>query len=182
MQILIGLGGNLGDVAAAFAAAAAELARTYHIVSRSQLWRTAPLGPPQPDYTNAALLVETGSDPFRLLACAQRLELAAGRDRAREPRFGPRPLDVDLLLASGLVLESPALVLPHPRLAERRFALLPAAELVPAWLHPRLHASVSDLVARLAAAAQPCERAGRFPGASGSATGRRRARSAPRRS
>jgi 2-amino-4-hydroxy-6-hydroxymethyldihydropteridine diphosphokinase len=163
VQILIGLGGNLGDVAAAFAVAAADLARTYRIVGRSHLWRTAPFGPPQPQYINAALLIEAGSDPLRLLACAQRLETAAGRNRARETPLGPRPLDVDLLLAPGLVIESPALVLPHPRLAERRFALLPAAELVPRWVHPRLHRSVADLAARLDPASQWCERLGSWP-------------------
>ena len=164
MQILIGLGGNLGDVAAAFAAAAADLARTCRVMARSQLWRTAALGPPQPEYANAVLLIETDCDPLRLLVRAQWLELSAGRDRGREARFGPRPLDVDLLLAPGLVIESPALVLPHPRLAERRFALLPAAELTPGWVHPRLHRTVAELVDRLDDRLQPCVRVGRFPG------------------
>jgi 2-amino-4-hydroxy-6-hydroxymethyldihydropteridine diphosphokinase len=166
VQILIGLGGNLGDPAATFAAAAGALARESRLAGRSQLWRSAPVGPPQPDFLNAALLVEIDSDPFRLLACAQRIELAAGRDRARETRFGPRPLDIDLLLAPGLVIESPSLVLPHPRLDERRFALLPAAELAPAWVHPRLHRTLADLAARLDPGSQQCERIGPWPGGS----------------
>lgn len=163
MQILIGLGGNLGDVAAAFAASAAALAETCRVAGRSSLWRTAPLGPPQPEYVNAALLLEVDVDPLRLLARGQRLEAAAGRTRDRELRFGPRPLDIDLLLAPGLVIESPALVLPHPRLAERRFALLPAAELAPDWIHPRLHLTLAALAARLDPGSQSCALSGPFP-------------------
>ena len=164
MLILLGLGGNLGDVAAAFATATESLSRAVRIAARSGLWRTAPIGPSQHEFTNAALVVETDSDPLRLLACTQRLEAAAGRERARETRFGPRPLDIDLLLAPGLVIESTALLLPHPRFAGRRFALLPAAELVPAWVHPRLHSTVAELAARLEPGSQPCERIGGWPG------------------
>jgi 2-amino-4-hydroxy-6-hydroxymethyldihydropteridine diphosphokinase len=163
MRVLVGLGGNQGDAAAALAAATAAFGRCFRLLGRSALWRTAPLGPPQPDYLNAALLLEVDCDPLRLLACAQQLEAAAGRERDREQRLGPRPLDIDLLLAPGLVVESPALVLPHPRLVDRRFALLPAAELAPDWIHPREHRTVAALAAALDAEAQPCERVGPLP-------------------
>lgn len=163
MLVLLGLGGNQGDVAAALAAATAALEHRFRLIARSALWRTAPLGPPQPDYLNAALLLDVDCDPLRLLACAQQLEAAAGRDRGREQHLGPRPLDIDLLLVPGLVVESPALELPHPRLAGRRFALLPAAELAPEWIHPREHCTVAALAAALDAEAQPCERLGPFP-------------------
>ena len=163
MRLLIGLGGNLGDVAAALAAAADGLARRCRIAGRSSVWQTAPVGPPQPEYLNAALLVDTEVDPLRLLACTQRLEVEAGRDRAAEVRLGPRPLDVDLLVALELVVEGPALTLPHPFLAARRFALLPACELAPAWVHPRLHRTLGELLASLDPAGQRCERRGPFP-------------------
>jgi len=163
MRILVGLGGNQGDVAAAFVTAASSLARTCRVVARSRLWRTAAVGPVQPDFLNAVLLLELAFDPLRLLACAQRIELDAGRDRRCEIHRGPRPLDVDLLLAPGLIVEAPALVLPHPRFCERRFALLPASELAPDWVHPRLHRSVADLAASLDAREQRCEAIGAFP-------------------
>ena len=165
MQILLGLGGNLGDVPAAFAAAAAAIGRRFRVLGCSGLWSSAPVGPPQPEFANAALLVDADIDPLRLLAFAQRLEAEAGRDRRAVARFGPRTLDIDLLLARDVVIESPALTLPHPRLAKRRFALLPAAELVPAWIHPRLHRTVADLSVSAAVAGQPCRRAGPFPAA-----------------
>jgi len=163
MRLLLGLGGNLGDVAAAFAGAAAALSAHGRVVAASRVWRSAAVGPPQPDFLNAALLYETGDDAWRVLARAQRLECAAGRERERAVRWGPRQLDVDLLLAPGVVVESPALVLPHPRLAARRFALLPAAEVAPDWVHPRLRATLAELAARLDAADQPCAAIGDFP-------------------
>ena len=163
MQLVIGLGGNRGDVARTFSRALGALARDLCVLARSGVWRSAPQGPPQPDYLNAAVLVETDRHPAELLALCQRLETAAGRDRTREERWGPRTLDLDLLLAPGLVIESIALTLPHPRLAERRFALAPAAEAAPGWRHPRLHRTLAELDARPAILAQRCERIGPFP-------------------
>ncbi|MDD5562857.1 MAG: 2-amino-4-hydroxy-6-hydroxymethyldihydropteridine diphosphokinase [Thermoanaerobaculaceae bacterium] len=163
MQLVIGLGGNRGDVARAFSRALDDLARGLRVLARSGVWRSAPQGPPQPDYLNAAVLVETDRHPAELLALCQRLETAAGRDRTREERWGPRTLDLDLLLAPGLVIESIVLTLPHPRLDERRFALAPAAEAAPGWRHPRLHRTLPELAARPAILVQRCERIGPFP-------------------
>jgi 2-amino-4-hydroxy-6-hydroxymethyldihydropteridine diphosphokinase len=163
MLLLLGFGGNLGDVAASFKAAAAALGLEHRLLSASGLWRSAPIGPPQPDYLNAALLVEVGTPLRNLLATCQTLEAAAGRDRTREPRWAPRALDIDLLVAPGLVVESPRLTLPHPRFAERRFALLPACELAPDWIHPRLCRPLRELLDALDPLAQPCERLGPFP-------------------
>lgn len=163
MHLLLGLGSNQGDVAGAFAHAAAEIGRHLAVEAASRLWRTAPVGPPQPEYLNAALLVRFDGPLRQLLALCQAIEAAAGRTRAREGRWGPRPLDLDLLIAHGLVVQSPELVLPHPRLAERRFALLPACELAPEWTHPRLRRSLAELLAGLDPLAQPCHSAGPFP-------------------
>jgi 2-amino-4-hydroxy-6-hydroxymethyldihydropteridine diphosphokinase len=160
---IVGFGGNQGDVGGGFAAAAAALGRRFRVLAASSLWRSAPVGPAQPDFLNAALLLDVDCDPLRLLACAQRLEADAGRDRGAEARGGPRPLDVDLLLAPGVVVESPTLVLPHPRFAGRRFALAPAVEVAPAWVHPRLRRTLADLAADLSPEAQRCERLGPFP-------------------
>ncbi len=163
MQILIGLGGNQGDTARAFAGAASALRDRFGKAAVSGMWRCRALGPPQPDYLNAALLVTADVHPLQVLACCAMLEAGAGRDRSREVRWGPRPLDLDLLVAPGVVVESPALRLPHPRLSERRFALLPAIELASSWIHPRLHRTLASLAAEIEPASQPCERIGGFP-------------------
>ncbi len=136
MRILIGLGGNLGDPPAAFRRALDALAAGHVLVATSRLYRTAPIGPQQPRYWNMAALLSVGVAPPALLAACHRIEAAAGRDREREARWGPRPLDLDLLLADGVVCRGPGLELPHPRLAGRAFALVPAAELAPDWIHP----------------------------------------------
>jgi 2-amino-4-hydroxy-6-hydroxymethyldihydropteridine diphosphokinase len=158
MEVLIGLGGNLGDVGGTFSRARAALATLGELVSCSSLWTTVAQGPPQPDYLNAAVRLRTRWHPERVLAACQGIEASAGRTRAAERRWGPRTLDLDLLLAPGIVIESRRLTLPHPRLHLRRFALLPAAELAPDWLHPRLGLTIAELARALDEASQPCRR------------------------
>jgi len=137
MQIVIGLGGNVGDVESAFRAARTRLADAARIVCSSGLYRTRAVGPPgQSDYLNAGVLVAWPGRPHALLDLCQELEAAAGRDRKVERRWGPRTLDLDLLVADGVVCRGPRLRLPHPRLAERAFALVPAAEVAPDWVLP----------------------------------------------
>ena len=172
MRVLLGLGGNQGNVAEAFAAALAALAKRFPLGECSSLWRSAALGPPQPDYLNAAVLLHVDVHPLRLLAFCHHLEARAGRDRQREIHHGPRPLDLDLLLAESVVVEGPALTLPHPRLGERRFALLPAVEVAPTWRHPRLHATLEELARQLEATPQRCERLGPLPAPPTAATPR----------
>jgi 2-amino-4-hydroxy-6-hydroxymethyldihydropteridine diphosphokinase len=163
VQLLIGLGGNQGNVLHAFSGAVAALRARMRVLALSGVWRGAPEGPPQADYLNAAVLVEITQHPLAILEVGQRLEAGAGRDRTREQHWGPRPLDLDLLVVPGLVLETPTLVLPHPRLAERRFALAPAVELAADWLHPRLHRTLAHLAAVPEIAAQRCDRIGTLP-------------------
>jgi 2-amino-4-hydroxy-6-hydroxymethyldihydropteridine diphosphokinase len=163
MQIVIGLGGNSGEVAASFSSAAGALATRFRLVASSGIWRTAPIGPPQDDFLNAALLLDVDADLFRVLAWCQALEVRAGRRRQPGERNRPRPLDLDILLAEEVVVVSPALVVPHPRLALRRFALLPACEVAAGWRHPRLHRPLDELAATLAGDGQRCDRLGSFP-------------------
>lgn len=159
MLVLLGFGGNLGDVAGSFGTAAARLGHRHAVLAASTIWRTVPVGPPQPEYLNAAVLLDVRVPIVALLETCQGLEGAAGRSREREGRWGPRPLDIDLLMLPGLIVESHRLTLPHARLGARRFALLPACELVPDWMHPRLHRSLRDLLAAIDPVTQPC-----FPG------------------
>jgi 2-amino-4-hydroxy-6-hydroxymethyldihydropteridine diphosphokinase len=148
IRVLLGLGGNLGDPAMTLHGALAAFAAEGRVERVSRLWRTRPIGPQQPEFCNAAAVVAWPRGPRDLLARCRELEAAAGRDRSREQRWGPRALDLDLLLAVGVVCRGPALELPHPRLAERRFALEPAAEVAPSWLHQLLGLTIRELADR----------------------------------
>ena len=133
-QAFVGVGANLGDRWAAIRRAKAALARVPGIagVEASAVYETAPVGVlDQPEFLNLVLGIETTLAPEVLLAVLHRLEQAAGRRREKEVRWGPRALDLDLLLYDNLELETPELIVPHPRLTERRFALEPLVELDP---------------------------------------------------
>jgi 2-amino-4-hydroxy-6-hydroxymethyldihydropteridine diphosphokinase len=130
-DVLLGLGGNLGDPAAAIAAALRRLDQAdVRIVAQSSFYRTAPWGVGnQPDFVNACALAQTELAPHPLLQRIHAVERALGRER-RE-RWGPRTIDIDILDYDGVTLEDPGLTLPHPRLTERAFVLVPLAEIAP---------------------------------------------------
>ena len=134
-RAVIGIGGNVGDVAQAFREALAELdaADGVRVVAASSLYRTAPVGGvEQDDFLNAAALLEVTLGPVQLLQLL--LATESGHGRTREIHWGPRTLDLDVLLwgAGGhSVWELPGLSVPHPRWLERAFVLLPLAELLP---------------------------------------------------
>ncbi len=163
VRLLLGLGGNQGDVQVTLARAVGRLREHTDVIACSGLWRTAPEGPPQPDFLNAAVLVELRGHPAALLALCRRIEGDAGRDREHEGHWGPRTLDLDLLMAPGIVLSTAVLELPHPSLARRRFALAPAAELAADWVHPRALRTLAELAAAPAVTKQRCDRLGPFP-------------------
>jgi 2-amino-4-hydroxy-6-hydroxymethyldihydropteridine diphosphokinase len=128
----LGLGSNLGDRVAFLQSAVDELARTegLRVVAVSSVYETAPVGgPPQGDYLNAVVAVDTDLDPWALLDVAHRCEEHA--HRVRGTRFGPRTLDVDVLLFDDEHLDDPDLTIPHPRMWERGFVLAPLRELAP---------------------------------------------------
>ena len=132
----LGLGANLGDRLASLQRAVDLLdAEGVRVVASSRVWETEPVGgPDQPDYLNAVVRVKTELEPMQLLAACQRVEGALGR--VREMRWGPRTIDVDVLLVGDVTMESPSLTLPHPRMLERAFVLLPLLELEPDPLLP----------------------------------------------
>jgi len=127
----VGLGANLGDAQHAVREAIAALDRLPHtsLVRASRLYGSAPVDASGPDYVNAVALVATRLSAPELLAQLQSLEQAAGRERPY--RNAPRTLDLDLLLFGDARIASPALTVPHPRLRERAFVLLPLQELAP---------------------------------------------------
>jgi len=131
-EAFIALGGNVGDVRATFDRAIALLCEdgAVQLTARSSDYRTPPWGvTDQPAFVNAAIAVSTSLSPHAPLARMQACERTLGRDRARERRWGPRPIDLDLLAYDDVALRAPDLTLPHPRLFERAFVLVPLAEI-----------------------------------------------------
>jgi 2-amino-4-hydroxy-6-hydroxymethyldihydropteridine diphosphokinase len=158
VRAFIGLGGNLGEPAAAFRTAVAELRGMGQVVKVSSLYDSAPRDSyDQPHFLNAALELETDLAPTDLLVELKRLELALGRDPEGR-RWGPRVIDLDILSFDGLCVTDPEhdLIVPHPRFHERRFALEPVAELDPLLLpwrncsDLRVDVSVADLLPTVA--------------------------------
>ncbi|HEX6900586.1 MAG TPA: 2-amino-4-hydroxy-6-hydroxymethyldihydropteridine diphosphokinase [Thermoanaerobaculia bacterium] len=148
IEVALGLGGNLGPVEETFLRALRQLESALGPLLVASLYRSRPVSPiPQPDYLNTAVLARTSLAPGELLVLTQSLEHDAGRRDG--PRFGPRPLDVDLLLYGDLQLESPELTVPHPRLRERRFVLEPLADIAPDWRVPPDGATVRELLEKL---------------------------------
>ena len=128
----LGLGSNLGDRLVNLQGAVARLASEdgVRVDVSSRVWETAPVGgPEQPDYLNSVVRVETDLTPHGLLAACRRVESALGRERIE--RWGPRTIDVDVLLYDERAIDEPGLVVPHPRIAERAFVVLPLLELDP---------------------------------------------------
>jgi len=148
-QAAIALGANLGDCRATLEAALAALDASpgVRVLARSRWYRSAPVGPPQPDYVNGCALLAVTLEPEALLERLLATERRFGRVRGE--RWGPRHLDLDLLLVGDQRLASPRLTLPHPRLRERAFVLVPLAEIAPAWIDPISGRSVADLAAAL---------------------------------
>lgn len=150
-KCLIGLGSNQGDRQATLETAIAELGRNPRItIAAVSAWReTTPVGssPDQSLFLNGALLAETSLDPHELLACLQQIENRLGRQRAE--RWGQRTIDLDLLLYDERILHTPTLVLPHPRMAWRRFVLEPAAEVAGHMRHPVICWTVAELLNHL---------------------------------
>lgn len=116
------------------------------LIAVSDMFETDPVGPAeQGRYFNAALVIETLLAPSVLLARLLEIEQARGRDRSREQRWGPRTLDLDILLYGDNVIDLPSLTIPHPRMHERRFVLEPLAQIAPDAVLPTFGRTVRDL-------------------------------------
>ena len=145
VAVYLGLGSNFGDREDNLRRAVSLLSRRESLTALSSVYETEPWGyTSQPAFLNLACLLETSLRPQGLLELAQSVE----RDLGRVPsfRYGPRVIDVDILLYGDEVIETPLLQVPHPRLWQRAFALTPLAEIAPGLAHPILGASIADLL------------------------------------
>ncbi|MSO71977.1 MAG: 2-amino-4-hydroxy-6-hydroxymethyldihydropteridine diphosphokinase [Alphaproteobacteria bacterium] len=133
-EALIALGGNVGDVRETLDRAVFQLCdgSAVRLLARSSGYKTPPWGvEDQPPFINCAIVAATMLSPQALLARTQAVEQAFGRDRANERRWGPRTLDIDIIAYDDMAMATPDLTLPHPRLFERTFVLVPLAEIAP---------------------------------------------------
>jgi 2-amino-4-hydroxy-6-hydroxymethyldihydropteridine diphosphokinase len=147
----IGMGGNQASLAgppeATLAAAAQRLESLGRVTCRSSLYSTEPVGfAGQPRFVNAVVELETELTPRELLDALLKIELAFGRDRAGSFMNGPRTLDLDILFFDGLIVSEPGLEIPHPRLAERAFVLIPLNEIAPLFIDVSRQQTVAQLL------------------------------------
>jgi 2-amino-4-hydroxy-6-hydroxymethyldihydropteridine diphosphokinase len=142
----IALGSNLGDSLTILKDALKILAQAPSVTlqAQSSWYQTVPVGPPQPDYLNGCALLDVQLTPQELLETLLKIEAQFGR--IRQERNGPRTLDLDLLLFDDLILNLPNLQLPHPRMIERAFVLVPLAEIAPDWVEPVSGKTIRQLV------------------------------------
>ncbi len=151
---VVGLGANLGRPEVEFLRALAALQSVARLCSVSSLYRSAPIGPPQPDFLNAAVLLEETPPLERLLLDLKRLEQEAGRVRGQH--WGPRVLDLDILWAGNRQASSSSLIVPHAQLVRRAFALAPLLELVPDAHDPKIGTPYAPILRTLET--QSCRR------------------------
>ncbi|MBP2307260.1 2-amino-4-hydroxy-6-hydroxymethyldihydropteridine diphosphokinase [Azospirillum melinis] len=143
--VYLALGGNMGDRAANLAEAIRRLGGAVRIDAQSALYETAPMYvTDQPAFLNMAVRGTTELDPVALLRVLKEIEASLGRDLGGL-RFGPRPIDVDILLYADRVVVEPDLEIPHPRMAERAFVLCPLADIAAGIVHPLLNRRIGEL-------------------------------------
>lgn len=142
--IYLSLGSNLGDRAVNLQKASAYLAPKVQIIIQSSIYETEPWGySDQPSFLNQVLKASTSLEPPDLLAFLKDIELTMGRQETF--RFGPRLIDLDILFYNDLVLDTPNLTIPHPRIPERAFVLIPLYEIAPDLIHPVKNKTIGEL-------------------------------------
>lgn len=140
----LSLGSNLGDRLANLRSAISHLPPKVNHIIQSPVYETQPWGySDQPDFLNQCIKANTSLEPFDLLAYLKGIEVALGRKETF--RFGPRLIDLDILIYDDLVMDTPTLTIPHPRIAERAFILIPLADIAPELYHPVLRKTIQQL-------------------------------------
>jgi 2-amino-4-hydroxy-6-hydroxymethyldihydropteridine diphosphokinase len=143
--VYLALGTNLGDRESNLEAALDALSSQIRLLAESPIYQTAPWGyEDQPDFLNQVIRAETTLSPRELLTFVKRVEEQVGREPSF--RYGPRKIDVDILFYEDWIVEEDDLIIPHPRLHQRAFVLVPLADLAPELCHPKLKRTVSDLL------------------------------------
>ena len=143
--IYIALGTNLGERLDNLRAAIDALGPDIHVLAKSHVYETPPWGyEDQPAFLNMVVKAETGLEPEPLLKYLKQIEAELGREKSI--RWGPRLIDLDILFYDDLVLDTPPLIIPHPRLHERAFVLVPLADVAPEYVHPVLGEFVWELL------------------------------------
>ncbi|GAB4244249.1 MAG: hypothetical protein Kow0049_34050 [Stanieria sp.] len=146
---VIALGSNLGDSLKILQNSLQSLALIpgIEIEAASSWYQTKPIGPPQPDYLNGCALLSVQQHPEELLVLLQAIEIQFGR--IRNEKWGARTLDLDLLLYDDLIFNTSSLQIPHPRMTQRAFVLVPLAEIVPDWIEPRSGKAIASLLTQV---------------------------------
>ncbi|MDJ0902547.1 MAG: 2-amino-4-hydroxy-6-hydroxymethyldihydropteridine diphosphokinase [Xenococcus sp. MO_188.B8] len=150
-QCAIALGSNLGNSLATLEQALKIISQTpgINLVAASSWYLTKPIGPPQPDYLNGCAILAVEPTPEELLVLLQAIELQFGRVRIKESRWGARTLDLDIILYGDLIINNSDLIIPHPRMRERAFVLVPLSEIAEDWQEPVSQKAIAQLVSEI---------------------------------